>query len=156
MAAGAGIIASADPKGTFLEGIIYGTPKPGVMMQIKAAVEMVAGVFTWEVYTPGTSGDPRLCAILLPDELQGATVSDAYVSGKRCYMYCPLPGELMNILLKDVAGTGDDHAIGDRVYAENGSGKFIVQSTSANISQFTLLETQTDPAADALCLAMKS
>ena len=156
MAIGDGIIVSAEPKGMYLEGIISGTPKPGTMMQLKAATAQVAGEYTWEVYNPNASGDPRLVAILLADELQGGVVSQAYVSGSRGFLYCPLPGEICNILVKDVAGTGDTHAIGDRMYAEAGSGKFLVQSTSANISQFTLLEASTAFTADGLLAAMRS
>jgi hypothetical protein len=157
MAIGSGIIVSAEPRGIYLEGIIGDTSKPGTMMQLQATV-MTQGVgeFTWVCYAPGTSGDPRLVAILLADELQGGDVATAYVSGKKCFLYCPLAGEILNILLKDIAGTGDTHTIGDRVYAETGSGKFLVQSTSANISQFTLLETLAAPTADTLCAAMRS
>lgn len=150
------IMAESFPKGCFLEGIISGTPKPGTAMQIKAATELVAGEFTWEVYNPSADGDPRLMAILLEDDLQGGIYSTAYVSGTRGKLYVPLPGELINILLKDVSGTGDTHAIGDRVMAEHGSGKFIVQSTSSGNGPFTLLETLAAFTADGWCLAMRS
>lgn len=156
MTIGSGIIVSTEPKGVFLEGIISGTPKPGTMMQIKAATEMVAGNFTYEAYDVGASGDPRCVIILLPDDLQGALPTTAYVSGARGFLYVPAPGEILNILLKDVTGTGDTHAIGDRVYAEDGSGKFLVQGTSANLAQFTLLETLAAPTADTLCAAMRA
>lgn len=154
MSMGAGIILSANPKGTFLEGIIYGTPKPGTMMQVRATAK-VSGRLTFEVYTPGASGDPRCPIILLPDYLQGALATDAYVTGTRGFLYVPANGEELNILVKDVAGTGDTHAIGDRMKAETGSGKFIVEATSANYAPFTLIEAATTAfTADGLLGAM--
>lgn len=157
MAIGNGIIVSAEPKGVYLEGIITDTSKPGTMMEIVPATDAVAGEFSFRCYQPGTSGDPRLIIILLPDELQGGLNTTAYTANTRGYLYCPLPGEIINILVKDIAGTGDTHAIGDRMYAETGSGKFLVQSTSANISQFTLVEKATTAfTADGLLAAMRS
>ena len=156
MAIGASIIVSAEPRGVYLEGIITDTSKPGTMMELMTTAT-VAGEWSWRCYQPGTSGDPRLTAILLSDDLQGGLATDAYTANKRCFLYCPLPGELINILIKDIAGTGDTHAIGDRMYAETGSGKFLVQSTSGNIAQFTLVEAATAAfTADGLLCAMKS
>jgi hypothetical protein len=143
MALGSDIIVSSNPKGVFLEGVVSGTPKPGTMMQIQAGTAAVAGRQTWEVYNPsGATGDPRLVAILLEDNLQGKGSGDAYVSGTRCFLYVPLYGEEMNILVKGQPGTGSANAftVGERLEAEKGSGKFIQQVTSASLSQFTCLE----------------
>lgn len=150
---GSRIIVSADPQGKYLEGVVSGTPKPGIMMEIKISVAMVGGRFTWQAFQPGTNGQRRLVAILLEDDLQGKLASDAYVDGTRCKMYVPLPGEEMNILLKDIAGTGDDHAAGETVIADTGTGKFIATTGSPQSEPFRLLETITDPVADTLAWA---
>lgn len=154
MAQGNEIIVSADPKGVFLEGIIYGTPKPGTLMQVKASTAMVSGVFTYEVYTPGTNGDRRPIIVLLPDRNQGKLATEAYVSGDRGFMYAPAPGELLNMLIDDIAGTGDDWAIGALLIAESGSGKLIATTGSPESEPFQMMETVTDPTADHLALCM--
>lgn len=145
---GKAILLSDEPRGRFMEGIIYGTPKPGVMMQIKAGVEPVGGRHTWEVYTPGTDGEQRDVWILLPDSYRGKIYSDAYVSGDRCFLYSPVSGEEFNVLVADVAGTADDHAIGSLLIPISGSGKFKTTTGSPEIEPFRVLETDTDPTAD--------
>lgn len=148
------IILSADPKGVFLEGIISGTPKPGTCMQIKAATEPVGGRHTWEVFNGAADGEQTLVAVLLEDSLQGKTITDAYVSGDRCFLYVPVPGEELQVLLQDVAGTGDDHAIGDKLIIDDGTGKLIATTGTPEMEPFIVLETITDPTADTLCHAM--
>lgn len=154
------IVAESEPKGKFYEGIISGTPLPGTAMQIQAGTLDKSGTYTWEALNQnagaGATTDPRLCAILCEDDLQGGVVSQAYVSGRRGKIYCPLPGELVNILVADVAGTGDTHTVGDRVVATLGTGKFATQATSANLAQFTLLESTAALTADTLILAMRA
>lgn len=160
MSIGNEIVVNANPKGTFIEGIISGTPKPGVVMQIKAATEPVGGRLTWEVYDrSGTAKDGlnTLIACLRADDLRGKTVSDAYVSGERCFLYCPIPGEEMNMIIADISGTADDYAIGDLLQVIDGSGKLedAVTGTAFNYAQpFVLCETITDPAADYLAHTM--
>lgn len=150
MAKGTEIVVVAEPAGRYLEGIVYGTPKPGTMMQIKDGVEPINGRFTFEVYTPGTNGDRRPVLILLPDRGQGKLETDAYVSGTRCFLYAPIAGEDINVLRKDISGTGDDFAIGALLIAESGSGKFIATTGSPESEPFQVLETVTDPTADGL------
>mgnify|MGYP001309136796 CR=1 FL=1 len=125
------IIVSQEPRGRFREAIIDGTPKPGTVMQLKSAVDQVNGKFTYEVYNRDADGDRPKGAIwvLLENKLQGKGITDAYVSGTLGQLYCPLPGDELLMLVGDVSGTGDDHAIGD-----------------------IMLEAATDPTADALML----
>ena len=156
MSFGTRIIASAEPKGMYLEGIVSGALLPGIMVQMKVSAGLTGGEPTWEAYNPNATGDPRLVAILLEDQLQGGLITTAYTTGTKCFVYCPLPGEQINICVKDVAGTGDIHTFGDRVVGEAGSGKFLVQSTSANAAQFQLMETIAAPTADVWLLAMRS
>ena len=151
MAQGSRIIAEANPRGKFEECIVYGTPKPGTVMQLRATAK-VGGRFTYEVYAPGTNGEQRGVAVLLEDDLQGKLATDAYVSGTRGQVYWPVPGEELNMLMKDVAGTADDHAVGDVLMVESGTGKLIVTTGSPESEPFVCLEAATDPAADALLL----
>lgn len=143
------LLNGTEPKGRYVEGIISGTPKPGVAMQVQAGTAPVNGRLTYEVYNPSADGDPREVLILLEDSLQGKLYSDAYVSGTRGFLYAPIPGDEFNMIVLDVAGTGDDHTIGERMMLDQGTGKLVTQGTSANRAQFQLLEAATDPAADA-------
>jgi hypothetical protein len=141
MAKGNGIIVSANPRGVFLEGLISGTPKPGTVMQISAATEPVGGRYQWEAYNPDADGNQRIIAVLLPDELQGKTAADAYVTGTRGFLYCPVPGEELNMLVKDVAGTGENFAIGDLFIVDDGTGKLVDTTGTPEAEPFICLET---------------
>lgn len=154
MARGNTIVCSAPPRGRFIEGYVSGTPKPGTCMEVLAATEAREGRFTYRAQTPGASGDPRPIIILIEDASQGKLVTDAYVSGTKCFLYEPANGDELNMLVKDVAGTGDDHAVGDRFKVDTGTGKLVVEGTSANRATFTCLETVTDPTADMLVFCM--
>ena len=148
------IVLSGAPQGRFIEGIVYGTPKPGTAMQIKAATEPVGGKHTWQVYTPGTDGDRRTIAILLENVFLGRTVSDAYVSGEQCRLYIPQPGDELQVLLANIAGTGDAFAIGDLLIADSGTGKFIATTGTPESEPFQVMETLAALTADTLCHVM--
>lgn len=140
------ILISAEPNGRFIEGFVYGTPKPGTCMQIKAATEMVGGRFTWEAFNADADGNQRLVAVLLPDALRGKLYSEAYVSGDRCFLYCPLPGDELNMLVTDInTGTSDTFAIGDLLMIDDGTGKLIDTTGTPESESFICLETYADP-----------
>lgn len=158
MAKGSEIIVSADPKGKFSECIISGTPKPGTIMA-KKTTDTVGGRFTYE--PAGTTaasgsrgmsadGDRIPIAVLLPDHLQGKLATDAYADGDRGFLYFPTPGEDLNVLKMDVAGTGDDLAIGDKLIVDDGTGKVLLSAGSPESEPFECNETVTDPTADQL------
>jgi hypothetical protein len=151
---GTGIIVTADPQGTFLEGYIAtsNTPKPGTVMQPDLSVALVGGRFTYKVYDADADGGrPKgpLC-ILYEDFLQGKTYADAYAAGDRCFLYIPKPGDELNMILADVAGTGDDHTKGEILIPKDTTGKLIATTGSPEIEPFQLNETITDPVADTL------
>lgn len=157
MAKGNEIVVTGEPRGRFLEGIIEGTPKPGTVMQIKAATEPVGGRHTWQVYDRAGDGYPSMIAILKEDHMQGKTATDAYVTGTRGFLYIPLPGDDLNMIIKDISGTADDYAIGDILEVDDGTGK--LQDAAAGTGfylrkPFVLMETITDPAADYLAWVM--
>lgn len=146
MAKGNEIIVSAEPMGRFLEGIISGTPSPGTVMQVKAATEPVNGRHTWEVYNAAADGNQRLIAVLLPDRLQGKLATDAYADGDRCFLYCPIAGEELNMLVTDVnTGTSDSFAIADILIVDDGTGKLIATTGTPESEPFICLETYADP-----------
>lgn len=149
MAQGNGILINGiDPKGRQIEGIISGTPKPGTLMEIVPGTAPVNGRHTWRVWS-GASGAKQLIVVLLEDAEQGKLSTDAYVTATRAKLYIPVPGDELNMLMADVAGTADDHAIGDLLGAQTATGKLIVNSSFAFIP-FTCMETITDPVADQL------
>lgn len=150
MAKGANIIVTRNPKGTYEEGIIEGALKPGTLMQMKAATADQSGAFTWQRYQRGTDGVRSVIAVLLADELQGKTATQAYVDGDRCFLYFPLPGEQLNVLVDDIAGTADDVAIGDIFIADTETGRLIATTGSPESEPFEALEEVTDPTADHL------
>lgn len=142
------ILLAETPRGKFFEGTVSGTPKPGTCMQVKAGVEPVGGRFTYEVYNPDADGNQRVVIVLLEDKLQGRLYSTAYADGDRGFFYVPAPGEHLNMLIADVAGTGDDWAIGDLLIIDKGTGKLIATTGSPESEPFQCMETVTDPAAD--------
>lgn len=133
---------SCDPRGRYLEGIIDDTSKPGTCMQITPGSMLNNGRHHWEHYQAGADADPMIVAVLLDDPLQGFPVGTAYVSGSRCFLYVPLPGDELNMLVLGQQGTGsaDAFTVGERLTRANASGKLIKQATAANAAEFVCLE----------------
>lgn len=163
MAMGNAIVVNS-PHGRKLEGIVSGTPKPGTWMQIKPSVAPVGGRHTWEAAgTSGNVGDgsPRLLAILDVDQYQGKTVDDAYVSGTRCFLWCPLPGDELNVRKADISGTSsalEDLNIGEKMLIVDGTGLSSPLAVGIVASPatypMTVLETVTDQPAETLVHVM--
>lgn len=128
------------------------TPKPGTILQLQPATALRGGLFTVELYNADADGGrpkgPFL--VLLEDSKQGKTVSDAYAAGELAECYVPLPGDELNLLLLDVAGTGDDHTKGETLIVDDTTGKLIATTGSPETEVAMLLETVTDPVADTL------
>ena len=153
MAKGTEIVVSSQHRGVEQECIVSGTPKPGTVMQIKAATEPVGGAYTYEAYDKSYDAMPDAVAVLLPDRYQGKLETEAYTSGDRGFIYFPAAGEELNMIIENVAGTADDYAIGDRLEINDGTGKLQDASTSTlnnRRAPFTVLETITDPTDDYL------
>lgn len=164
MAKGTKIIVSSNPKGVFLEGLISGTPKPGTIMELKTATAPVGGRHTFIAATRADGAIGEIF-VLLGDDLQGKlevgaaqsfgppAPGDAYVSGTRGFLYCPQPGEELNLIVASVAGTADDVAIGDKFGVEQTSGKLKANSAFAS-APFRSMEVVTDPTADYMLWVM--
>jgi hypothetical protein len=146
-ARGNSILISAHPQGKFLEGVVFGTPKPGTVMSIKTPFSQ-GGWHQWEPWSY-SSGHRRLIAVLLEDNLQGKTIEDAYVSGTRCFLYVPQAGDELNMLIADVTGTADSHAVLEQLMVQTATGKLIAES-SPESEPFTLLTALAALTADVL------
>ena len=159
MAKGNAIIVTADPCGVFKEGVIDATPNPGFIMELKPAVAPVSGRHTWRARST-TAGSKGGIWVLLGDKDQGKlsvgaiasfgmpAVGDAYVSGTRGFLYAPLMGDELNLVVKDVAGTADDVAIGD-LFGVNATGS-ITANAAYTSAPFQAMEVVTDPTANYL------
>ena len=153
------LLTAPQPRGVFLEGTLSDTNTiyPGAAMQVVSvslpnASNFQGGQPLWQRYAPSADGDPRLCAILLPDWGQGQLFSTAYVNGARVFLYCPLAGEYMNILVPPQAGTGSanaydvgmrlipDHSVVSAGSYTNVGGGFITTATSSVMAWFMAME----------------
>jgi hypothetical protein len=161
------IIVTGFPKGARDEGILALNAYPGTKMEIKNGVLPIGGRHTWQPYGTNagmSTNDPRACAILLADDLQGsAPLTQLLAANNRAFLYFPLPGEDMNILLAGQAGTGSTNAftIGERLSPQVSAtpaltGLYILQGTSASNAEFISKE-HIDEIADQtiLCWAQK-
>lgn len=169
MARGNEIIVTAEPKGVFLEVIVVGTPKPGTCMvpvpdtaidaNGKISMEPAGTTAASGARGMQADGDKIPIAVLLADDKQGKTATDAYVTGTRGMVYFPLMGEELNVLKLDVGGTGDDFVVGDPLMVDDGTGKVLLSTsttsqTAPESEPFIALESVTDPVADQLVHVM--
>ncbi len=155
MARGNEIIVSANPLGHFTEGYIGSglTPKPGTILQRQTATALRGGRWTYELYNADADGGRPKGAfyVLLPDHLQGRLATDAYAAGERCFLYTPLAGDELNLLVKNETGTADDHPLGEMLVVDDTTGLLVVSPGSGEETEVAqLLEAITDPTADTL------
>jgi hypothetical protein len=166
MSKGNSIIVSAQPRGVFKEGYIVGTPKPGTLVVRVPAQTAVDDTGSWNYEPAGTTGatsgladamtadgDTIAIGILLEDALQAKLMTDAYVTGDRCRIYYPLPGEEVNVLFQNQSGTADDLGIGTQLLVDDGTGKVFKTTGSPQSKPFVCLEVVTDPSTDQLVWA---
>jgi len=155
MAKGNNIIISEVERGTRSEGTLKSgiTPKPGTILQIDASAGTGDdGRFTFELFDADADGGrPKgPLYVLLEDKARGRNQTTAYADGDRCFVYCPAPGEELNLLIADVAGTGDDHSAGEMLIIDDTTGKLIATTGTPETEPFMLLEAITDPTSDTL------
>ena len=92
MALGNKIIVSQNPRGRVIEGKMDGTPKPGTVVQIKAATEPVAGRYTFTAYNRDADANrPASPIMVLMENFRGSDATTAYVASEQCRAYMPLP-----------------------------------------------------------------
>lgn len=148
------IIVSSEPAGKFQEGFVKSgeTFYPGMIVQKDPSVVLRQGRHTYKIYNRDADGDNPAGPhwVVLPDYLRGGLVTDSFAAGERCFLYAPLPGDELNLLVKNIAGTGDDHAVGEILMVDDDTGKLVATTGSPEREVCQLLEAITDPTADTL------
>lgn len=146
------IVVSPEPRGRWLSCILDGALKPGTVVQPKAATAPVNGNHTYVAYNRDADGNRPVggIAILVEDTLQGLGIDDAYTTGSQALIYLPLPGDEFLMVLQDVSGTGDTHAIGELLIIDSGTGELIATAGTPETEAFTLLEALAAPTENVL------
>lgn len=154
MARGNSIIVSANPRGVFEEGYVATgeTFYPGMVVQRDASVALTSGRHTYKLFNRDADGDRPEGAFWVVREngLLGLPATSSYAAGEKCFLYAPLPGEELNLLIKNLSGTADDHALGEILIVDDTSGMLIATTGSPETEVAQLLEAITDPTADTL------
>jgi hypothetical protein len=156
VARGNEIVVTSNPRGVFEEGYVKSgqTFYPGMVVLRDTSVALKGGKHTYKIYDESADGDQPTGAFWVVTNgllsLLGKLCSDSYAAGERVSLYSPVAGEELNLLLKDIAGTADDHAIGEKLVVDTATGKLIATTGSPETEVAQLLEAVTDPAADTL------
>ena len=154
------ILITENPRGRTLQGIVDGTPKPGNIMQVMAVAVDANGNHTWGVYDRSADGDnPAGPLAVLLERGEGYapfTISagdrtndggTAYTAGDQCMLYCPLPGDELNVLwATSGTGTGDALAVAQIGMPEDGTG-YIIDTTGVECEPVIAMEALTDTVA---------
>lgn len=150
-ARGQKIIISSQPQGKFMDVIVNGALKPGTVVEIQTGFYR-GNRHRVRAYQPGTDGERRLIMVLLEKENSGGNITDAYADGEWAKAYCPIPGEELNMLVKDVSGTGtfDEFADGELAIVDTGTGKLIRTTGSPESEPFVSLDALADVSEDTL------
>lgn len=119
------------PRGRLESGTVDGTPKPGTCMQLKTATAAVNGQFTWVVYNVASDGQPAPVVVALRDDMRGRLASDAYVTANQIFLYWPVVGDELNMLVDASLG---DIAIGDKFQIDDGTGKLVAGFAQADVA----------------------
>ena len=150
------IVNGTEPKGRFNEGYVgtgY-TFYPGMAVQEDMSVALKGGRHTFKPYTRGADGKRPAGPIWIVTGLLGAligkTATDSIPAGERVQVYCPVQGDELNLLLGDVAGTGDVHAAGEILIIDDTTGFFIATTGSPETGPAVLRESVAAPTANTL------
>lgn len=140
------IVITAQPMGKRFEGTLTtgATPLPGTCVKL-----VTAG--TWTIGCAAADGGAGPVTILVEDRLQGGTTTQAYLDSARCFLYTPMPGDVLQMLVKNLSGTGDTVALGALYGIEAASGKLIANSSFA-MPCFQCVEAHAALTVDTLCL----
>lgn len=132
------LVLNADNRGKWGEGVISGTPNPGIFLEIVPATNPVSGRFTWRARSAANGAFGPVVELVNNWET-GQGVTTAYTSGDRCKMYWPLPGDELNAVVAESSGTGTlgENLIGDRLSINN-SGQLM--AGTSNQQCFYLLD----------------
>lgn len=153
MALGNNIVLTPEPRGRRLEAVADVALLPGTCVQWKAGSSADAGNRKEvEPYDAAASGVPQQVMVVDADFQQGFTADDEIEAGKRVFLYVPLPGDELNMLVQDQAGTGatSDFSVGDPLKIEDGTGLLIdgALGTLGYSNPFTVQENYSDMSGD--------
>lgn len=132
---------------------------PGQVVQIDPTQTRQGGNWVGKVYTTGADGKrPKGAYFIVTEEglatygrgITSATSFDSYGAGQLATVYAPVNGDELNLLFKNVTGTGDDVAAGDLMIVDDATGKFLVTTGSPDCEPAMALESIVDPTADTL------
>jgi len=151
------VVFPADARGNYEEGTILDTSSPGTIMEIDPTIALSSGSgrWSWIAANSATDGLNKGSAVLREDLLQGLSMTTAYVSGARCFLYHPIPGDELNCLLGEVAGTGNTYAIGDVLMQDAETGILVPASTTPGQPWAICLEVLTQVAGSNLTWVKK-
>lgn len=142
MARGNAIVLNAAAYGFWEEGIVTDQSLPGTHMEIVPNVNPTGARFSWRAKS-AAAGVACPTVLLINDWEQGqiaapTTTPTANTSGHK--LYWPLPGDDVNALVAESAGTGTsgENLIGDRL-AINSSG-FLMAGGALTVRPYYLLD----------------
>ena len=135
-------------NGRYFEALAGEAFSPGNLLQINAATEPDgSGMYTVEEFDGAADGERAPVIVALENNLAGKTSADAYAANDVVQCYMPLPGDELNVMVQASAGA---LAIGDKMIFDDGTGTLIKTTGTPESEPFQVLETASDPAADAL------
>jgi hypothetical protein len=150
------VVSQIEQPGAHMEGFVATSQTfyPGMIVQRDASVALKGGRHTYKYYVPGADGKRPVGAYWVVTEkllaFEGKTINDSYAAGGRVSLYSPLPGDELNLLVGNLSGTADDHALNEVLMVDDGTGKLIVVTGTVESTVAQLMETITDPVADTL------
>lgn len=154
MARGSRTVITEPPGGITTEGYVKAgqTFYPGMGVIKDVSADLIGGRHTYKIYDESADGDiPTGGVYIVTEELNakfGKAPTDSYAAGGKVSLYSPRMGEELNLLIKNISGTGDDHTKGEKLILDTGTGMFIATTGSPETEMAELLETITDPVAD--------
>ena len=127
---------------------------PGMGVIRDPSVALKFNRHTYKIYDESADGDrPNGGVYIVTGELSllfGNDQTVAYAAGEVFSFVKPQLGDEFNLLIKNLAGTGDDHTKGEKLILDTGTGMFIATTGTPETEMAQLLETITDPTADTL------
>lgn len=157
MARGNCIVVTHNAQGRHTEAYVASgeTHYPGMIVQIDPTVALKSGRHTAKIYNRDADGDRPLgpfmvCTEKFNSSFLGKPLTEGYGAGERASYYIPEPGDELNLLLKNLAGTADDHTAGEILMVDDGTGLLIATTGTPETEVAVLKENVTDPTSDTL------
>lgn len=146
------------PSGIFREGIVKAgqTFRPGMAVLIDSTVAVQENVPGFRIYTADADGGRPKGALGIVTEVlqieQGKAITDTIAAGERVMVYFPEPGDWLNLLLSDAAGTGSasDFGSNDMLIPVSGTGEWVLSTGTPEIEPAMMLEDINDMTEDTL------